>query len=53
MPSETNMLYPAQYKVDVLAENGQILSVLRDYGFHIATELEACVYHVTSSIART
>ncbi len=36
MPGETNMLYPSQYKAAVLAENKQILSFLRDYGFHIA-----------------
>ena len=38
---------------DVLAENERMMSVLRDYGFHIDSELKGGVYHVTITIARS
>ena len=41
------------FEADVLAENREMMSVLRDYGFHITSGLEAGVYHVTFPIART
>ena len=41
------------FEGDVLAENREMMTVLRDYGFHIASELEAGVYHVTFPIAPT
>jgi len=41
------------FEADVLAENKEMMTVLRDYGFHITSELEAGVYHVTFPIART
>jgi len=41
------------FEADVLAENKQMMTVLRDYGFHITGELKGGVYHVTFPIART
>lgn len=41
------------FEADVLAENEEMMTVFRDYGFHITSELEAGVYHVTFPIART
>jgi len=41
------------FEADVLAENEQMMAVFRDYGFHITSNLEAGVYHVTFPIART
>ncbi len=41
------------FEADVLAENGEMMLVFKDYGFHVASELEAGVYHVTFSIAST
>jgi acetyl coenzyme A synthetase (ADP forming)-like protein len=41
------------FEADVLAENMQMLNVFRDYGFHITSEFESGVYHVTFPIART
>ncbi len=39
------------FEADVLAENEEMMAVFRDYGFHIMSELEAGVYHVTFPIA--
>src|SRR4030042_1758524 len=41
------------FEADVLAEKDQIMAVLRNYGFHITSELEAGVYHVIFPIAPT
>jgi acetyl coenzyme A synthetase (ADP forming)-like protein len=41
------------FEADVLGENEKMMLVLRDYGFHIASELRAGVYHVTFPIAPT
>jgi acetyl coenzyme A synthetase (ADP forming)-like protein len=41
------------FEADVLAENREMMTVLRDYGFHITSELEAGVYHVAFPIALT
>ena len=41
------------FEADVLAENEEMMAVFRDYGFHISSELEAGVYHVTIPIAPT
>jgi acetyl coenzyme A synthetase (ADP forming)-like protein len=41
------------FEGDVLAENDQMINVLRAYGFHITSELEAGVYHFTCPITRT
>jgi acetyl coenzyme A synthetase (ADP forming)-like protein len=41
------------FEGDVLAENEQMINVLRAYGFHITSELEAGVYHFTCPITRT
>ena len=41
------------FEADVLAENEEMMSVFKDYGFHITSELEGGVYHVTFPIART
>ncbi len=43
----------AFFEGDVLAENERMLSVLRDYGFHIDSELRGGVYHLTIPIARS
>ena len=41
------------FEGDVLAENERMMAVLRDYGFHIDSELKGGVYHVTITIARS
>ena len=41
------------FEADVLAGNEQMMNVFKDYGFHVASELENGVYHVTFPIART
>lgn len=41
------------FEADVLAENDEMMLVFRDYGFHVASELEAGVYHITFPIAPT
>ena len=41
------------FEADVLAENVEMMQLLRDYGFHVASELQAGVYHVTFSITPT
>ena len=41
------------FEADVLAENEQIMTVFRDYGFQLTGKLEAGVEHVTIPIART
>jgi acetyl coenzyme A synthetase (ADP forming)-like protein len=41
------------FEADVLPENREMMRVLRDYGFHITTEIEAGVYHVRFPISRT
>jgi len=41
------------FEADVLGENDQMMSVLRDYGFHINSELQTGVYRVTFPIAQT
>jgi acetyl coenzyme A synthetase (ADP forming)-like protein len=38
---------------DVLAENERMMAVLRDYGFHVDSELRDGVYHVTIPITRS
>ena len=34
------------FEGDILAENNEMMAVLKDYGFKVAVELEAGVYHV-------
>jgi len=41
------------FEGDVLAENERMMAVLRDYGFHIDSELKGGVYHVIITIARS
>ena len=41
------------FEADVLAENREMMNVFRDYGFHIASELQEGVFHITFPIART
>jgi acetyl coenzyme A synthetase (ADP forming)-like protein len=41
------------FEADVLTENKQMIDVFRSYGFHISSELQAGVYHVTFPIIRT
>ncbi len=41
------------FEADVLAENEPMMSVLRDYGFHVTSRLDVDVYHVTFPIAQT
>ena len=43
----------AFFEGDVLAENERMMAVLKDYGFHIDSELRGGVYHVTIPIARS
>ena len=43
----------AIFEGDVLAENERMMSVLKDYGFHIESELRGGVYHVNIAIARS
>lgn len=41
------------FEADVLAGNIQMIDVLKSYGFHIASELQAGVYHIAFPITRT
>lgn len=41
------------FEADVLAENEQMMTVFKDYGFHVTSDLKWDVYHVTFPIART
>ncbi|MBW1862843.1 MAG: GNAT family N-acetyltransferase [Deltaproteobacteria bacterium] len=41
------------FEASVLAENKEMMTVFRDYGFHITNKHEGSVYHVTFPIART
>jgi acetyl coenzyme A synthetase (ADP forming)-like protein len=41
------------FEADVLAENDQMMTVLKDYGFHITSDLKWGVYHVLFPIVRT
>lgn len=43
----------ATFEADVLAENEEMMLVFKNYGFRVASELEAGVYRVTFSIAPT
>ena len=42
-----------RFEAEVLAENEQMMSVFRNYGFHVTSELQTGVYRVTFPIART
>jgi acetyltransferase len=41
------------FEADVLTENRQMIDVFRSYGFHISSELQAGIYHVTFPILPT
>jgi acetyl coenzyme A synthetase (ADP forming)-like protein len=41
------------FEAEVLAENKEMMTVFRDYGFHITSELQEGVYDVRFPIART
>ncbi|MDY6844312.1 MAG: bifunctional GNAT family N-acetyltransferase/acetate--CoA ligase family protein [Thermodesulfobacteriota bacterium] len=41
------------FEADVLSENKEMMTVFRDYGFHITSKLHDGVYHVSFPIART
>ncbi len=41
------------FEADVLAENEQMITVFRDYGFHVTSDLKWGVYHITFPITRT
>jgi acetyl coenzyme A synthetase (ADP forming)-like protein len=41
------------FKTDILAENEQMMKVLKDYGVQFSSELRGGVYHVTFPIAQT
>jgi RimJ/RimL family protein N-acetyltransferase len=41
------------FEADVLAENEDMMNVFRDYGFHVTSELDVDVYHVTFPIGQT
>ncbi|MFO8143197.1 MAG: bifunctional GNAT family N-acetyltransferase/acetate--CoA ligase family protein [Dehalococcoidales bacterium] len=41
------------FEADVLMENDEMMTVFRDYGFHITSYLEEGVYHISFPIART
>lgn len=41
------------FEAEVLAENKEMMTVFRDYGFHITSELQEGVYDVKFPIART
>lgn len=41
------------FEGDVLGENKDMMIVLRDYGFHVVTELEEGVYHFSFPITKT
>ena len=40
------------FEADVMAENKEMMKVLRDYGFHVTARLESSVYHVTFPIEK-
>jgi acetyl coenzyme A synthetase (ADP forming)-like protein len=42
-----------RFEADVLAENDQMMSVFKNYGFHVTSELQTGVYRVTFPIAET
>ncbi|MGD1119536.1 MAG: GNAT family N-acetyltransferase [Dehalococcoidales bacterium] len=41
------------FEADVLGENQQMMIAFRDYGFHVSSELQDGVYHVTFPIKQT
>jgi acetyl coenzyme A synthetase (ADP forming)-like protein len=41
------------FEADVLGENRQMMIAFRDYGFHVSSELQDGVYHVTFPIKKT
>ena len=41
------------FEADVLAENEQMMIAFKDYGFHVSSDLEDGVYHVTFPIKQT
>ena len=41
------------FEGDVLTENERMMNVLRDYGFHVESELKGGVYHVVIPITRS
>jgi acetate---CoA ligase (ADP-forming) len=41
------------FEADILPENETMMAVFKDYGFHIASDLQAGVYHVVFPIAPT
>jgi acetyl coenzyme A synthetase (ADP forming)-like protein len=41
------------FEADVLAENEPMMSVFRDYGYHVTSRLDEDVYHVAFPLART
>jgi len=41
------------FEASVLAENKEMMTVFKDYGFHVTSEFEAGEYRVTFPIART
>jgi acetate---CoA ligase (ADP-forming) len=43
----------SSFDASVLAENPQMMEAFRDYGFHVTSELEYGVYHVTFPIKQT
>ena len=43
----------ATFEASVLAENKEMMTVFKDYGFHIISRLEEGEYHVSFPIART
>jgi acetyl coenzyme A synthetase (ADP forming)-like protein len=42
-----------RFEADVLAQNEQMMSVFKDYGFHVTSELQTGVYRVSFPIAET
>jgi acetate---CoA ligase (ADP-forming) len=43
----------ATFEADILAQNLQMMTVFREYGFHVSSKLEDGVYHVTFPIKKT
>jgi acetyl coenzyme A synthetase (ADP forming)-like protein len=41
------------FEADVLAGNTKMMDVFKSYGFHITSELQAGIYHITFPITRT
>ena len=41
------------FEADIQAENTEAMMILRNYGFHITSQLEAGIYHITFPIAPT